>query len=390
MAKIKKKDVKRNIVSGGLSSREKLASKNPAARAEGQRETASLSPERRKATLTGARNITKRGYTGTAKTSQVKEPTRQQLDKAIISKRQSTNNLPIPTQQSQTSNLNGSISATAPGQIPTDQAQPVVNTATLNPDIINQDLVSGQLQGNVETPENFGRDVAVGTALGTAGIIAGIGVISAATAIEAITLTTAGTAVQRAAAGQVTKKTIQKGIATNTVNAAKTTSYLGKLAKATTKPAFVATTLLSAIGSYPFSGFIKEEALQTISFGIKTSIDNEDVEGAEKSLQLANEVLNPDVWGQIISTVPYLNIQRQLQNFFKAAALKMEADSKAVEKLKANLIDFQPSKLQTAEEKRQDERFARIRSENQAAKLAEEKRQDERFTKIRADNAKRR
>jgi hypothetical protein len=38
--------------------------------------------------------------------------------------------------------------------------------------------------------------------------------------------------------------------------------------------------LISAIGSYPFAGFLKEEALQTLSFGVTSALRNNDVEGA--------------------------------------------------------------------------------------------------------------
>lgn len=66
---------------GGLSSKEKLASKNPAARAEGQREISNLSPEKRQTAVAGAKELAgRKGYQGLAKQEQIRESTQKEKD----------------------------------------------------------------------------------------------------------------------------------------------------------------------------------------------------------------------------------------------------------------------------------------------------------------------
>jgi len=53
------------MAKGQLSTSEKLASKNPAQRRAGQREAAAMSSSKRSKTVSKAKNISKRGYSGT-------------------------------------------------------------------------------------------------------------------------------------------------------------------------------------------------------------------------------------------------------------------------------------------------------------------------------------
>ena len=367
---------------GGLSSKEKLASKNPAARAEGQREIANLSPEKRQTAVAGAKELAgRKGYQGLAKQEQIRESTQKEKDFTSKAKKADTRySQPVtPIQQAKPS-LETASSLPAP-----------VETQEAVPSNVVQDLPSFKspfVDENGVLHEPIPLETSKKIALATVGGIGiGAAAISAATTLVTAGATTAAETIAKAASGQITKKTIQKGIQVNTVTAAKTTSYFARLAKAATSPAFVATTLLGVIGSYPFAGFVKEESLQTLGFGINTAVRNEDVAGAEQALQQTAEVLNPDMWNQIIASVPYANVVQELKTFYEASATKLKIDARSVERLKANLVDFQPSALQTAEEQRQDERFATIREENQQRKLAEEARQDERFANIRAGQA---
>ncbi len=109
-----------------------------------------------------------------------------------------------------------------------------------------------------------------------------------------------------------------------------TNSFLGKVGL--TIPS--ASILLGTIGSYPFAGFIKEEALQTLGFATRTALDNGDLEGAQKSIDETSEVLNPQAWEKIIGSIPYANVVKQLQDFYKAATTKVEADQTALDKLR--------------------------------------------------------
>lgn len=89
---------------------------------------------------------------------------------------------------------------------------------------------------------------------------------------------------------------------------------------------------VSAIGSYPFAGFIKEEALQTLSFGINAAKQAGDLDGQQDAIDQVNEVLNPTVWDKLIGAIPYANVQRQLADFYLAAATKNEIDQKSLDK----------------------------------------------------------
>ena len=123
-------------------------------------------------------------------------------------------------------------------------------------------------------------------------------------------------------------------IAVNTFTKKATTTWLSKLATATTNPAFIVSTLIGTIGSYPFAGFIKEEALQTSGFAVKTALDNGDVQGAEEALELQKEILDPGMWGQILEKVPYANVLVKLKDFYEAARLKLTIDEKVVSDMK--------------------------------------------------------
>ena len=97
-------------------------------------------------------------------------------------------------------------------------------------------------------------------------------------------------------------------------------------------------TLLGVIGSYPFAGFIKEEALQTLGFATTTARDNGDVEGEIQSIQDAEELLNPTAWDQIINAVPFANVIKQLKNFYDAARTKLEIDKKSLERRQQGIL----------------------------------------------------
>lgn len=91
--------------------------------------------------------------------------------------------------------------------------------------------------------------------------------------------------------------------------------------------------LLGAIGTYPFAGFIKEEALQTLSMSSEKAIETGDLEGAQIALQQEAELLNPTVWGTILSSIPYANVLAKLKNFYDAAATAHDNKIRRIEEL---------------------------------------------------------
>ena len=89
--------------------------------------------------------------------------------------------------------------------------------------------------------------------------------------------------------------------------------------------------LITAISSYPFAGFIKEEALQTLSFGIKGAKDSGDLEGEAQAIADMEEVLDPSGWNQLLNKIPYANVLSSLQTFYEAARTKLDIDKKSFE-----------------------------------------------------------
>ncbi len=135
------------------------------------------------------------------------------------------------------------------------------------------------------------------------------------------------------------------GITINTKTIGLTASLIKKVGGATG--------VVAIIGSYPFAGFIKEEALQTLSFGVRSATAAGDIEGAELALAAQEEVLNPGVWEKIIGTVPFVNIVKQLKDFYEAARIKLEIDRRIVDDIK----------IQQETGETEDEKWTRIREE---------------------------
>ena len=103
--------------------------------------------------------------------------------------------------------------------------------------------------------------------------------------------------------------------------------------------ASLATTI---IGSYPFTGFLKEEALQTLGFAVRTAKENRDLEGFRKALDEQKALLDPNVTSKILSLIPFANILAAVKDFFDAARIKLAIDEEAFEDLKKELEEEPP------------------------------------------------
>ena len=138
-------------------------------------------------------------------------------------------------------------------------------------------------------------------------------------------------------------------IAVNSATTIATTSMVTKLGLSTG----AAGLLLTTIGSYPFAGFIKEEALQTLSYGVTAAVRNGDWEGAEAAFALQEEILNPGTWKQLVAMVPFANVLDSLDDFYEAATIKLAIDRKMV------------SDMQQQEEtgETESEKWARLKQE---------------------------
>jgi hypothetical protein len=196
------------------------------------------------------------------------------------------------------------------------------------------------------TPESrysdtfFGQDVG-GRILPEAGTVANwANLVSSAYAPTAIVRGVMGSLASKTAQvgtkgiSEQAAKTTAKRFATNAATEKATGSWLSKLYAAATNPTAVVGTLMTAVGSYPFAGFIKEEALQTIGFASETAIKSGDVEGAEAAVALQEEILNPDAQSQLMQKIPVVNIMHNLGDFFEAAGLKVSVDKARIEDMK--------------------------------------------------------
>ncbi len=149
--------------------------------------------------------------------------------------------------------------------------------------------------------------------------------------------------------------------ATNT----KSTSLTTELLKFAKSPVGV----IGAIGSYPFAGFIKEEALQTVGMGFFQASQNNDVIGMEMAIKEQEDILDPRTWEKIISTVPYANVVKQLRDYFKAARVKLQID-KGV---------FEQAKLEAAGAETEFQRNRRISDEAARARVLQFRAEDEAY-----------
>jgi len=127
--------------------------------------------------------------------------------------------------------------------------------------------------------------------------------------------------------------------------------------------------LLSVIGSYPFAGFIKEEALQTLGFATNAAKQAGDLEGQQEAIDQVNEVLNPTAWDKVFASIPFANVVKQLREFYSAAATKNDIDQKSLYKQ----IGIQKGNIESdfAKERRKTDEAAQQRQNEQRGLDAE-------------------
>jgi len=112
-------------------------------------------------------------------------------------------------------------------------------------------------------------------------------------------------------------------------------------------------TIATILGSYPFAGFLREEAIQTLDIGIMTATKNKDVAELEHLIKTKEEILERTLWEKILGTIPIVNVVASLWDYFAATRAKLQTDknvlaamrlstgaTKLPEKLKANVRDI--------------------------------------------------
>lgn len=210
-----------------------------------------------------------------------------------------------------------------------------------------------------------GRSLASQSTASILGTLAGIGLslvgVGSIASIK-IPTTAVSRSLQIGKAGKAAVATSSaKAIATNTKTTKQTASWLSRLARSARSPGLVAAALIPIIGSYPFAGFIKEEALQTLSLGVGAALRNNDLDGAQTAIDFQNELLNPTLWDSIYAGVPFVNVLVNLKDFNEAARIKSAIDQKTVNDLR--------TKAETGES--DDEFYARIIREREERDVAE-------------------
>lgn len=191
-------------------------------------------------------------------------------------------------------------------------------------------------------------------------------IITASTGFQTIQTTLAGTAVKgtilRGGIGKLATGQLPN-IAVNTKTATQTAGFLAKIAAVTKTPNF-AYVALSALGTYPFSYFIKEEALQAIKGTYTGAIINKDFEQAQIAVDERQEILNPNLWEKIISAIPYANLIKQLLDYFNTAKIAVKIDQKILDDMK-----FQEETGESEEDKWKRIRDLELEQEKELSQL---------------------
>ena len=126
--------------------------------------------------------------------------------------------------------------------------------------------------------------------------------------------------------GQGTRAVTAARFATNAKTTGLTTSFFVK-AGMTLSAAGLA---VGIIGSYPFAGFIKEEAVQQTGLAFFVAEKNKDIEGMEAAIAGTEEILFAAP--SIIDSVPFVNVLKSLKGYFEAVELNLGVQKRTLAK----------------------------------------------------------
>ncbi len=214
--------------------------------------------------------------------------------------------------------------------------------------------------GEISQDPGFNRELTAESAaqIGVTGLGIGAAAVGLSSILASIGTSTTLSTLGDATAGKAVRKTATK-VATNTVTAAKTTSFLSKLYKGAGLAVGMGSFAFAIVGTYPFSGFIKEESLQQLGLTSSRAIEEGNYEAAERALQQEMDILNPGVWDQVLAVIPSANILNQVKKFLKAAALDVEVKAKKIERLRAGELNPEEQGFadRAAAQAERDERF---------------------------------
>ena len=131
------------------------------------------------------------------------------------------------------------------------------------------------------------------------------------------------------------------------------------------------------LGSYPFAGFIKEEAIQQLTFSAERSMAAGDIEGAEAALELAAEQVDYQNWEKVLFTIPYANVAKETLDFLQGGVVAIEHLMRRIQK-KRGQIEFEGQSLGEEIAQRDAERDAINLERDTAFKESEEQRNEDR------------
>jgi len=80
-------------------------------------------------------------------------------------------------------------------------------------------------------------------------------------------------------------------------------------------------TIISLIGTYPFAGFIKEEAIQTLTIAADRSLAEGDIEAAKEAQEQVNEQIDYSALENLAFAIPFANVAKEVLDFIKAAKI---------------------------------------------------------------------
>lgn len=174
--------------------------------------------------------------------------------------------------------------------------------------------------------------VGVGLTVAAAGLMGALGVGSSGAPLSGTALTGIRSV---EVVGSTSKVVGLAGIATNAKTVALTGGFLSKMGY----PLAAVGVLGSMIGTYPFAGFIKEEALQTLGFATRTAGENGDIVGMENAVAAQEVILEPNAWSNLLAKIPVANVLNELSSFYKAARIKLDNDKITLTKLRGTEQD---------------------------------------------------
>ena len=92
---------------------------------------------------------------------------------------------------------------------------------------------------------------------------------------------------------------------------------------------------VTAVGTYPFAGFLKQEAVQQTGFGVYQAIKVGDIEGMEAATQRIREIVEAE--DEIVDKIPYANVMKQVREYMKSTRVTLEIYERELAKLKGGI-----------------------------------------------------